>query len=175
MFSASLKLRHYGTIQICLLLLLLLHDASIQHVTDKKIILSVNNPPHCNISYSRNSSTGLTKVVGLKQRQLLQIAYTCNLAEGFSYLISLILMAANPSFSSSRLTPRIPRTVYRYFWTFPFFLLFSFSVFYILAVGSVRQIKLTHVSFWPHVKIASRIVSYRIVMWRVEIIEEADK
>jgi len=40
------------------------------------------------------------------------------------------------------------------------FLLF-FSFFTLLVVGSVRQIKLTHVVFRAHVKIASRIVSYR--------------
>ena len=43
------------------------------------------------------------------------------------------------------------------------FLLFSFSVFHFLVVGSVRLTKLTHVGFRAHVKIASRIVSYRIV------------
>ena len=41
------------------------------------------------------------------------------------------------------------------------FLLFSFSVLHFLVVVSVRQIKLTHVGFRAHVKIASRIVSYR--------------
>jgi len=41
------------------------------------------------------------------------------------------------------------------------FLLFSFSVFHFLVVGSVRLTKLTHVGFRAHVKIASRIVSYR--------------
>jgi len=40
------------------------------------------------------------------------------------------------------------------------FLLFSFYTF--LVVGSMRQIKLTHVGFRAHVKIASRIVSYRM-------------
>jgi len=42
-------------------------------------------------------------------------------------------------------------------------LLFSFSVFHFLVVGSVRLTKLNHVGFRAHVKIASRIVSYRIV------------
>jgi len=41
------------------------------------------------------------------------------------------------------------------------FLLFSFSVLHFLVVDSVRQIKLTHVGFRAHVKIASRIISYR--------------
>ena len=41
------------------------------------------------------------------------------------------------------------------------FLLFSFYTF--LVVGSMRQIKLTHVGFRAHVNIASRIVSYRIL------------
>ena len=41
---------------------------------------------------------------------------------------------------------------------------FHFLVFclHFLVVGSVRQIKLTHVGFRVHVKITSRIVSYRI-------------
>ena len=62
-----------------------------------------------------------------------------------------------PSFSSPELTPRIPRTVtdtselIRFY-----FLVFSFPHF--LVDGSVRYIKLTCVSFWAHVKIASRIV-----------------
>ena len=43
------------------------------------------------------------------------------------------------SFSSSELTTRFPGTVYRYFWAYPFFLLFSFSsVFHFSVVGSVR-------------------------------------
>ena len=46
-----------------------------------------------------------------------------------------------------------------------FTLLLSISVFFtfytFLVVGSVRQIKLTYVGFRAHVKIASRIVSYR--------------
>ena len=41
-------------------------------------------------------------------------------------------------------------------------LLFSFFLFlHFFVVGSVRQIKLTHVGFRAHVKIAFRIVSYR--------------
>ena len=45
------------------------------------------------------------------------------------------------------------------------FILFSFFFcFYtFLVVGSVRKIKLTYVGFRAHVKIASRIVSYRII------------
>ena len=66
-----------------------------------------------------------------------------------------------PTFSSFGLTPRIriPLTVYRYFGAYPF-LLFTFSVLHFLVVGSVRQMKLTHVGFRAHVKIASRIVSW---------------
>jgi len=45
--------------------------------------------------------------------------------------------------------------------SYPSFLC-SFSFFHFLVVGSVRRIKLTYVSFWAHVKIASRIISYRI-------------
>ena len=63
-----------------------------------------------------------------------------------------------PSFSSSGLTPRIPRTVYRYFWAYPFFL-FVFLFFPFSVVGSVRLSKLNYASFWAHVKTASRIVS----------------
>jgi len=40
-------------------------------------------------------------------------------------------------------------------------LLYSFSVLQFLVVVSVRQIKPTYVGFRAHVKIASRIVSYR--------------
>jgi len=46
------------------------------------------------------------------------------------------------------------------------FLLFSFSVFHFLVVGSVQQIKLIRVGFWVHVKITSPIVSYREHMRR---------
>ena len=42
-----------------------------------------------------------------------------------------------------------------------YFLVYLFLHF--LVVGSVRLIKLTNVGFWAHVKIASRIVLYRIV------------
>ena len=66
-----------------------------------------------------------------------------------------------PSFSSPELTPRIPRTVYRHFRANPFLLSSFFSFPHFLVDGSVRYIKLTCVSFWAHVKIASRIVSYR--------------
>jgi len=45
-------------------------------------------------------------------------------------------------------------------------LLFSFSVLHFLVVGSVRLIKLTHVGLQAHVKIVSRIVSYRIISHR---------
>ena len=40
-----------------------------------------------------------------------------------------------PSFSSSGLTPR---TVYRYFWAYPFFYFLVFPVFHVFVVGSVR-------------------------------------
>jgi len=48
-----------------------------------------------------------------------------------------------------------------YFGAYPFILFSFFSVLHFLVVVSVRYIKLTHVGFWAHVKIASRIVSYR--------------
>jgi len=47
-----------------------------------------------------------------------------------------------------------------------FYFLF-FSVLHFLVVGSVRWIQLTHVGFRAHVKIASRIISYRIVSYRM--------
>ena len=62
----------------------------------------------------------------------------------------------------------IPQTVYCYFWAYPF-LLFSYSVLHFLVVVSVRQIKVTHVGFREHVKIAFRIVSYRIVLIFVHV------
>jgi len=71
------------------------------------------------------------------------------------------------SFSSSGLSTWFPR-LYCYFWAYPF-LLFSFSVSHFLVVGSVRYIKVTHVGFRAHVKIASRIVSYRIVSIRAHV------
>ena len=51
-----------------------------------------------------------------------------------------------------------------YFWAYRFFFL-VFLFLHFLVVGSVGYIKLTHVGFRAHVKIASRIVSYRIVTW----------
>jgi len=49
-----------------------------------------------------------------------------------------------------------------FYWAYPF-LLFSFSVFTLVSCRPhVRLIKLTHVGFRAHVKIASRIVSYRV-------------
>ena len=45
------------------------------------------------------------------------------------------------------------------------FLLLVFLLLHFLVVGSVREIKPTHIGFRAHVKIASRIVSYRIVAW----------
>jgi len=46
------------------------------------------------------------------------------------------------------------------------FLLFSFSVLHFVVVVSVRWIRLTHIGFRAHVKIASRTVSYRNVVVR---------
>ena len=45
------------------------------------------------------------------------------------------------------------------------FLLFSFCVLYFLVVVPCGRLSLTHVGFRAHVKIASRIVSYRIVSY----------
>ena len=57
-----------------------------------------------------------------------------------------------PTFSSSALTPRIPRTVYRYFWAYAF-LVCSLPVLHCCC--SVLQINLTHVGSWTHVRISS--------------------
>ena len=48
--------------------------------------------------------------------------------------------------------------------TFEHICFFTFSLFRFLVSGSVLQIKLTWVGFWAHVKIASRIVSYRMII-----------
>ena len=48
------------------------------------------------------------------------------------------------------------------FWAYSFYTFYFFSVFHFLVFASVWQIKLTYVSFWAHVKIASRIVSYSL-------------
>jgi len=59
----------------------------------------------------------------------------------------------------------ILRTVYRYFWAYPFlFLDLLFS--HLLVAGSVR-----YVSYWVHVKITSRIISYRVARWRHASVE----
>ena len=47
-----------------------------------------------------------------------------------------------------------------------FYFLIFFLFLHFLVVGAVRWTKLTHVGFRAHVKIASRIVSYRIVLSR---------
>jgi len=47
------------------------------------------------------------------------------------------------------------------------FLLLVCVFLHFLVVGSVRWIELTHVGFRAHVKIASRVVSYRIVSHRI--------
>ena len=59
-----------------------------------------------------------------------------------------------PTFSSSGLTPRIPRTVYRYFWASVYFFQSSCS--------PLLLFRVVYVGFPAHAKIASRsrIVSY---------------
>jgi len=59
------------------------------------------------------------------------------------------------------LTARISRTVYRYFWAYPFLLSRFFFFPHFLFAGSVQRIKMIYVSFWAHVKIASRILEDR--------------
>ena len=41
---------------------------------------------------------------------------------------------------------------------------FKFFFFYFLVFGSARKIRLTYLSFWAHVKIASHIISYRFTI-----------
>ena len=75
----------------------------------------------------------------LEFEQYFALRYTCNLTESVMLLTFILIIIsipspphslipglkpsffANPSFSSSGLTPRIPRTVYRYFCAYPFF------------------------------------------------------
>jgi len=57
--------------------------------------------------------------------------------------------------------PRLFTVTSEHIRIFEFLVFFCFYTF--LVVGSVRRIKLTYVGFRAHVKIASRIVSYRIV------------
>ena len=73
--------------------------------------------------------------------------------------LPILQILSSVAFLFSWLTPRIPRGLFtntsehiRYL------IFFSFSV------GSVRQIKLSRVGFWAHVKISSRIVSYKANM-----------
>jgi len=71
--------------------------------------------------------------------------------------------SANPSHCSGAALPFFYLNIY--YVDSPDCLLFSFFLFlHFLVVGSVRYIKLTHVGFRAHVKIASRIVSYRSVL-----------
>jgi len=68
---------------------------------------------------------------------------------------SLSASSSHHSLSSCLgLTPRIPWTVYGYFWAYLHLLL---SFFHFLVFSSMQQIKLTNVSFWA---IPSRIISY---------------
>jgi len=64
-----------------------------------------------------------------------------------------------PSLSSSGLTPRIPWTVYWYFWAYPF-LLFSFSVFHFLCFWCRAELNWLMSAFERTLKIVYRIVSY---------------
>ena len=74
-----------------------------------------------------------------------------------SFFLTLQIFRTVAFFSSLRLTPWIPRAVYRYFWAYPF-LLFSFSFFHFLVFCSA----LTYISLWAQVKIASyHIVSFQ--------------
>ena len=63
------------------------------------------------------------------------------------------------SFSSTGFTTGIPQTVYLLLSIFRLLLFSFFSFLHFLIVVSVRQVKMTHVGFRAHVKIAYRIVS----------------
>ena len=78
---------------------------------------------------------------------LLVFYYPLTLVPDLNLLLFCKSYTPQPSFSSSRLTPWIPGTVYWHFWAYPF-LLFSFFCFPFLVLGSKWWIKLTHVSFW---------------------------
>ena len=66
-------------------------------------------------------------------------------------------------FSHSGFTIWISQTVYFTSEHIRLFTFYFFCFLHFLVVGSVRQIKLTYVGFRAHVKIASRIVSYRSI------------
>ena len=61
-------------------------------------------------------------------------------------------------FSFPWLTPQITWTVYRYFWVYPFLLVFHFSISVFGPCGRLNWL----VSFWADVKISSRIVSMAV-------------
>jgi len=54
------------------------------------------------------------------------------------------------------------------------FLLLVFRFLHFLVVGSMRSIKLTHVGFRAHVKIASRIVSYVLSSTRTRLLVQTN-
>jgi len=107
---------------------------------------------NCKILYGRYLPTVILIIIGIPSP-------THSFIPGLKPSFSANLSHHSLSFFSSGLTAWIPQTVYCYFWAY-LFLLLSFSVLHFLVVGSMHQIKLTHVGFRAHVKIASRIISY---------------
>ena len=111
---------------------------------------------------SRLSDTnGRQTFVAIDYSQLIQHTLSSLFCPGLKPSFSANLSHRSPSFFFFRIhymdSPDCLLLILAYL-----FLLFSFSVLHCLVVGSVRQIKLTHVGFRAHVKIASRIVSYRV-------------
>jgi len=68
------------------------------------------------------------RLASLKRRKI--IVFACNKINN---------NPPKPSFSSSGLAPRIPRTVYRYFWAYAFFTFLFFSTF--LVFGSCGRLR----------------------------------
>ena len=108
--------------------------------------------------------------------RLTRQSYEWQFSHRFHQLTTLIIHHPRHSFMSGLkpfLLQMLPTVAFLFFYGFPGlftdtselirFYFISSSFFRILVFGSVRLIKLTCVSFWAHVKIASRIVSYRIV------------
>ena len=96
----------------------------------------------------------------LTEKHIKNFFNTCTVSMHISKWSFLQILPTVAFLSSSGLITWIPQTVYFFFWAYPF-LLFSFSVLHFSVVGSV----LTHVGFRAHIKIVSRIVSNRKVMF----------
>ena len=121
-------------------------------------------PSNCRILYGHYLPTVILIII----RSLSQLYYITH-SLFHSRLKTFLFYKSFPTaafpFSSSGFTTWIPQTVYCHFLAYQSFT-FQFLIFTLFSFGSVPQIKLTHVGFRAHVKrkhvkIASRIVSYR--------------